>query len=197
MMWATQGSLHMLAGGLGVKARVQHPEVKPRKDRAGWPWIFRYRAEEVQPDGSLKTLRKYREIGPMGRVPALVCRTARLPLAGRRPPAWRLWKPLRPPRRRGHYPARSQEVDKASDRMQSWPSSPRSLPCKRTCRGPASCNLVCALRLLAPVKASPTPRQRTMTNREFARMPNRRKESKAKDALRRALSPSQRFRTAC
>ena len=54
----------MLAGGLRVKARVQHPQVKPRKDRPGWPWIFRYRAEEVQPDGSVKTVRKYHEIAP-------------------------------------------------------------------------------------------------------------------------------------
>ena len=47
-----------------MKARVQHPQVKARKDRQGWPWIFRYRADEIQADGSLKTLRKYHEIGP-------------------------------------------------------------------------------------------------------------------------------------
>ena len=47
-----------------MKARVQHPQVKPRKDRPGWPWVFRYRADEIQPDGSVKTLRKYQEIGP-------------------------------------------------------------------------------------------------------------------------------------
>src|ERR1039458_3110165 len=64
MMLATEGNLHMLAGGLRVKARVQHPQVKPRKDRQGWPWVFRYRADEIQPDGSVKTLRKYQEIGP-------------------------------------------------------------------------------------------------------------------------------------
>jgi len=64
MTFATKGNLHVLVGGLRVKARVQHPQVKPRKDRAGWPWVFRYRAEEVQPDGTVKTLRKYQEIGP-------------------------------------------------------------------------------------------------------------------------------------
>src|SRR5690349_9784895 len=64
MMPEPEGSLHMPFGGLRVKARVQHPQVKPRKDRPGWPWIFRYRAEEVQPDGSVKTLRKYHEIAP-------------------------------------------------------------------------------------------------------------------------------------
>src|ERR1039458_1690230 len=64
MMFTTEGSLRMLTGGIRVKARVQHPGVKPRKDRASWPWMFRYRAEEVQPDGSVKTLRKYYEIAP-------------------------------------------------------------------------------------------------------------------------------------
>src|SRR3981081_3521460 len=64
MMLDPRGSLHMLAGGLRVKARVQHPQVKPRKDRQGWPWVFRYRADEIQPDGTVKTLRKYQEIGP-------------------------------------------------------------------------------------------------------------------------------------
>jgi hypothetical protein len=61
---APKGNLHVLVGGLPVKARVQHPQVKPRKDRAGWPWVFRYRADEVQPDGTVKTLRKYQEIAP-------------------------------------------------------------------------------------------------------------------------------------
>jgi integrase len=64
MILATAASLHMLAGGLRVKVRVQHPEVKQRKDRNGWPWMFRYRNDEVQPDGSIKTLRKYHEIAP-------------------------------------------------------------------------------------------------------------------------------------
>src|SRR5580658_950980 len=64
MMLPAEGNLHRLSGGLRVKARVQHPQVKPRKDRPGWPWVFRYRAEEIQPDGSTKTLRKYYEIAP-------------------------------------------------------------------------------------------------------------------------------------
>lgn len=54
----------MLTGGLQVKARVQHPGVKPRKDRAGWPWIFRYYDDEIQSDGSIKVLRRYHEIAP-------------------------------------------------------------------------------------------------------------------------------------
>ena len=47
-----------------MKPRVQHPEVKPRKDRDGAPWVFRYRADEIQSDGSMKTLRKYQALGP-------------------------------------------------------------------------------------------------------------------------------------
>jgi hypothetical protein len=62
MMLANGGSLQTLAGGLRVKARVQHPQVKPRKDRQGWPWVFRYWADEVQAGGFMKTLRKYQEI---------------------------------------------------------------------------------------------------------------------------------------
>ena len=61
MMLITEGTLQVLAGGLCVKARVQHPQVKARKDREGFPWVFRYWHDEVQPDGSMKTLRKYRE----------------------------------------------------------------------------------------------------------------------------------------
>jgi len=63
-MQPTNASLHMLSGGIVVKARVQHPEVKPRKDRDGAPWVFRYRADEIQTDGSMKTLRKYQALGP-------------------------------------------------------------------------------------------------------------------------------------
>jgi integrase len=59
-----EGNLQALAGGLRVKARVQHPKVTQRKDRPGWPWIFRYYADELQPDGSTKVLRRYHEIAP-------------------------------------------------------------------------------------------------------------------------------------
>ena len=63
MMLDAQGNLHVLAGSLRVKARVQHPGVKPRRDREGWPWVFRYWFDEVQPDASVKTLRKYQSVG--------------------------------------------------------------------------------------------------------------------------------------
>src|SRR5712691_7309039 len=63
MMFRTGGNLQALAGGLRVKARVQHPQVKPRKDRQGWPWVFRYWSDEIQPDGTIKTVRKYQTVG--------------------------------------------------------------------------------------------------------------------------------------
>ncbi len=47
-----------------MKARVQHPKVTQRKDRPGWPWIFRYYEDAIQPDGSTKVLRRYHEIAP-------------------------------------------------------------------------------------------------------------------------------------
>src|SRR5579884_3249214 len=40
------------------------PQVIPRKDRPGAPWIFRYQLREIQADGTLRTIRKYKEIGP-------------------------------------------------------------------------------------------------------------------------------------
>src|SRR5438128_6615334 len=64
MMLGLEGNVLTLARSLGVKARVQHPQVKPRKDREGWPWVFRYWHDEIQSDGSVKTLRKYQEVGP-------------------------------------------------------------------------------------------------------------------------------------
>ena len=64
MMRAANGNVLTLAGGLQVKARDQHPQVKPRKDRQDWPWVFRYWSDEIQPDGTIKTLRKYQSVGP-------------------------------------------------------------------------------------------------------------------------------------
>jgi integrase len=64
MMLPATANLQTLAGVVRVKARVQHPQVKPRKDREGWPWVFRYWHDEIQPDGTVKTLRKYQSVGP-------------------------------------------------------------------------------------------------------------------------------------
>ena len=77
-MLEVEGNLHVLAGGLRVKARVQHPQVKPRKDREGWPWVFRYWFDEVQPDGSVKTLRKYQAVGPSKGADAITKKAAEI-----------------------------------------------------------------------------------------------------------------------
>src|SRR5690348_15426420 len=58
------GTLRSLVGGRRVRARVQHPQVKTRKERPGSPWVFRYWVDVALPDGSLKPLRKYQELGP-------------------------------------------------------------------------------------------------------------------------------------
>ena len=44
--------------------RGQHPQVKPRKDRQGWPWVFRFWSDELQSDGTTKPVRKYVALGP-------------------------------------------------------------------------------------------------------------------------------------
>jgi integrase len=57
------GTLRSLIGERKVRARVQHPQVTTRKERPGAPWVFRYWTDVPQPDGSLKPLRKYQELG--------------------------------------------------------------------------------------------------------------------------------------
>ena len=64
-MTPTEGNLlGALTGGPQLKQRVQHPEVHERKDRGTYYWFFRYRRDEMQPDGSIKTTRPFRTIGP-------------------------------------------------------------------------------------------------------------------------------------
>ena len=58
-----EGTLQALSGGLKVKVRVQHPKILEAKFREGWMWFFRYYADDVQPDGSIKTVRKKRAVG--------------------------------------------------------------------------------------------------------------------------------------
>jgi len=47
-----------------LKQRVQHPDVHERKDRGQYYWHFRYREDVIQPDGSVKTIRRFHTIGP-------------------------------------------------------------------------------------------------------------------------------------
>ena len=63
-MRANEGTLLALTGGLRLKTRVQHPKVIERTDRGGAYWYFRYWHDEIQPDGSVKTVRKFQRIGP-------------------------------------------------------------------------------------------------------------------------------------
>ncbi len=44
--------------------KVQHPQVLQRTDRKGSYWFFRYWHEELLPDGSNQTTRRFRTIGP-------------------------------------------------------------------------------------------------------------------------------------
>ena len=44
--------------------RVQHPKVNECRDRGTPYWFFRYRHDELLPDGTIKTLRKRHIIGP-------------------------------------------------------------------------------------------------------------------------------------
>ena len=40
------------------------PQVRPRSDRPGAPWVFRYDSCESNADGSVRMIRKYRSVGP-------------------------------------------------------------------------------------------------------------------------------------
>jgi hypothetical protein len=59
-----EGTLLSLTGGVVLKKRVQHPKVHERKDRGSFYWFFRYWLDEILPDGSIKTSRKFYTIGP-------------------------------------------------------------------------------------------------------------------------------------
>src|SRR5450759_1854155 len=63
-MRATDAMLHELTGSVILKQRVQHPKVHERKDRGSYYWVFRYRHDELLPDGSIKTTRRFHTIGP-------------------------------------------------------------------------------------------------------------------------------------
>jgi integrase len=63
-MLSTEGMLLTLTGNARLTRRVQHPKVHERKDRGTHYWFFRYRADEVRPDGTVKTSRKFHTLGP-------------------------------------------------------------------------------------------------------------------------------------
>ena len=53
-----------LTGGVRLKQRVQHPSVIERKDRGQHYWYFRYREDELLPNGKIRVRRKFHTIGP-------------------------------------------------------------------------------------------------------------------------------------
>jgi len=63
MISADQGTLLTLTGGVRLVQRVQRPKVHERQDRATYYWFFRYRVDELQPDGTIKVRRKFHTIG--------------------------------------------------------------------------------------------------------------------------------------
>src|SRR5438067_186944 len=64
MILGNEGTLLELTGGVELKQRVQHPRIHERKDRGKTYWFFRYRHDEVLPDGSKRTIRRFHTIGP-------------------------------------------------------------------------------------------------------------------------------------
>jgi hypothetical protein len=55
----------MLSGGVRLKPRVQHAKIDECRDRGTPYWLFRYWVDELSPDGSIKTSRKRRIVGPI------------------------------------------------------------------------------------------------------------------------------------
>ena len=64
MLTAREGNLLTLTGGVALPQRVQHPKVHERKDRGSAYWFFRYRHDELLPNGTVKTSRKFHTIAP-------------------------------------------------------------------------------------------------------------------------------------
>jgi len=64
MITGLNATLLNLTGGVRLPQRVQHPSVIERKDRSQHYWYFRYRHDELLPNGKIKTSRKFHTIGP-------------------------------------------------------------------------------------------------------------------------------------
>jgi integrase len=64
MIYGRDANLQALTGGLRLKIRVQHPGVHERTDRRGSYWFFRYWDDLLQPDGTMKPVRKFYTLGP-------------------------------------------------------------------------------------------------------------------------------------
>src|SRR5580658_9743892 len=64
MITGLDATLLNLTRGVRLKQRVQHPSVVERKDRGEYYWYFRYREDELLPNGEIRTRRRFRTIGP-------------------------------------------------------------------------------------------------------------------------------------
>ena len=64
MIGADEGTLLSLTGGVRLVQRVQRPKVHERRDRGTHYWFFRYRKDELLPNGTIKVTRKFHTIGP-------------------------------------------------------------------------------------------------------------------------------------
>src|ERR1022692_315036 len=64
MIEANKGILLRLTGGVRLKQRVQHPKINECKDRGTPYWFFRYWADELLTDGTVKPSRRRHIIGP-------------------------------------------------------------------------------------------------------------------------------------
>jgi integrase len=76
MIRADKGILLSLTGGVRVVQRVQRPKVHERLDRGTHYWYFRYRKDELLPNGTVKVTRKFHTIGPSRGERALTKRQA-------------------------------------------------------------------------------------------------------------------------
>src|SRR6266404_5429590 len=64
MITGLEATLLNLTGGVRLKQRVQHPSVIERKDRGQHYWYFRYREDELLPNGKIRVRRKFHTVGP-------------------------------------------------------------------------------------------------------------------------------------
>src|SRR5258706_12260017 len=64
MITGLNATLLNLTGGVRLKQRVQHPSVVERKDRGQHYWYFRYREDELLPNGKIRVRRKFHTVGP-------------------------------------------------------------------------------------------------------------------------------------
>ena len=64
MITGLNATLLNLTGGVRLKQRVQHPSVIERKDRGQHYWYFRYREDDLLPNGKIRVRRKFHTVGP-------------------------------------------------------------------------------------------------------------------------------------